>query len=224
MRAILFFAFVLAGPAFASPGAPAPSQASMASPGASPTEALADSPRFELGLSVGYAYGLGRETRDAPMPDLTFGTLPLTLDLNYALSGRLALGVYGGYGLMFPNGCPEGVSCSGRALHLGLRARYRFSEGGGIIPWASLGAGYERLSETDTYQGIMVDSAASGVELLRLEFGLSHPVSRGFAFGPYLSASFGEFLSRELAGTSTDISPRTPHFWVMAGLRSSFWL
>jgi hypothetical protein len=62
------------------------------------------------------------------------------------------------------------------------------------------------------------------VELVRLELGLSHPVSRGFALGPYLSGSFGEFLDRELAGTSTRIAPRTPHFWVMAGLRSSFWL
>lgn len=214
MRAILCFAVLFAAPVWAAPAALEPSEA----------PAQEEAPRFELGLAVGYAYGLGRETRDAPMPDLTFGTLPVTVDLNYAVSGRFAVGAYGGYGLMFPNGCPDTASCSGRALRLGLRARYRFSEGAGLTPWLSLGMGYERLTEQASTLGTTVESAVSGLELLRAELGVEQRVSRGFALGPYLGGALGEFLDRELAGNATRISPRALHFWVVAGLRTSFWL
>lgn len=180
--------------------------------------------RFELGVGVGYAYGLGHETGSALMGDLTFGTLPLLIDAGYNLSDHFALGAYAGYGPMFARACPDTVSCSGSSLRLGVRARYRFSESGNLVPWFALGAGYERLSQSDSYQGTTVDSGASGFELLRLELGAEHRVSSLFALGPFLSGSLAEFLTRDLAGSSNRIEDRALHFWVMAGLRGSFWL
>lgn len=189
-----------------------------------PAAAEATHGRFELGVGVGYAYGLGRETRDALMGDLTLGTLPLVVDAGFALSEHLAVGAYAGYGPMFAKGCPEAVSCSGRSLRLGLRLRYRFAAGASLVPWLAVGAGYERLSESDTYQDTTVDSAATGMELLRLELGAEHRISRSFALGPFVTGSLGQFFTRDFGGVTRSIDARAYHFWLMAGLRGSFWL
>lgn len=232
MRPVILLVFALssAAPARTSPtpppSPPPPPRPEIAAdlPADASAKAADSFARFELGLSASYAYGLGRETRDAMMPNLTFGTVPLVLDLGYALGKRFALGAYVGFGPMFPNGCPTEVSCSGSSLRLGLRARYRFGEGEGFIPWVSLGAGFERLTETARYQGSAVDSAVNGVELARAELGFDQRVSGLFSLGPFAGFSVGEFFSRELEGEQSRISPRLPHFWISAGLRGAFWL
>lgn len=231
MRPVILLALALASasPALADPASPpgpeaVPAAAPSAAPAAVPADPSPEVARFELGVSASYAYGLGRETRDAMMPDLTFGTVPLVLDVGYALGTRFALGAYLGFGPMFPNGCPTEVSCSGSSLRFGLRARYRFGEGDGFLPWVSLGAGFERLTETARYQDSSVDSAVNGLELVRAELGFDQKVSGRFSLGPFAGFSVGEFYSRELQGEGSGISPRLPHFWLSAGLRGAFWL
>lgn len=212
MRSPLLCSLLLALPALAEGTAPI-----QAPP------APVESPHVELGLSVGYAYGLGHETRDALMGDLTFGVVPIELSVSYLLGEHFALGAYGSWGPMFANSCPPSVSCHGSSLRFGLRARYRFGESANFTPWLALGSGYERLSQTDDYQGTEVDSGVSGFELLQLQLGAEHRVSSALAVGPFVTGSLGMFFTREFAGDASAIDGRTIHYWVAAGLRGSFW-
>jgi hypothetical protein len=156
------------------------------------------------------------------MGDLTFGTAPLVLDAAWVFNPHLALGAYVGWGPMFANNCPSAVSCSGSSLRFGLRARYQFSSGS-LSPWVALGSGFERLTETDSYQAMSLSSSLVGLELVRLELGVQHPVSSSLAIGPFVSGSVGRYLSSELEGRSNDLN-QAFHYWVAAGLRGAFTL
>lgn len=224
MRYAPLVTLLLAAPVLAGESAPQaelPGAAPAAVPSA-PSSGELSARSFEVGLSAQYAYGLGRETRSALMGDLTFGTVPLVLDASYLFGPHLALGAYVGWGPMFANGCQASVSCTGSSLRFGVRARYRFGENASLLPWVAVGAGFERLVESDSFQTTTVDSAVSGFELVRLELGAEHRVASSFALGPFVSGSVGRYTARELSGRAVDLGGQAFHYWVAGGLRGSF--
>jgi hypothetical protein len=175
-------------------------------------------PAIELGLRLGYAAPLGNGEQDTAMVNLTFGHIPLQLDLGYRFGPRWFAGAYAQYGQVFIKGCGADESCSGYDLRFGLQGQYHFAPAASFDPWLGLGAGYEVFHAAASASGGNLSTDSKGFELANLSGGASFKVSDSFALGPLASLTLGEYSK---VGDRA-IPDKAMHLWLFGGLRGVF--
>jgi len=183
--------------------------------------------RLDFGLRFGWAIPQAESVQGKDLAETVTGAIPVWLDVGYRIA-PLVVGLYAQYGYVIVSGCPSG-RCHSSDIRFGVQVRWHLGDRRSSDHWIGLGTGYEILSEeVDQFEG-----ALSGFEFINLQFGEDLPLGRGFALGPFFSASFGKFLLdsrpaevRRLAGSLTpgdeQIENASFHVWVVLGARLSF--
>jgi hypothetical protein len=183
--------------------------------------------RLDFGLRFGWAIPQAESVRGTDLAETVTGAIPVWLDVGYRLA-PLVIGLYAQYGYVIVSGCPTGP-CHSSDIRFGVQVRWHLGDRRSSDHWIGVGTGYEILSE----QVAEFKGALSGFEFLNLQFGEDLPLGRGFAMGPFFSASLGKFLLdsrpanvRSQAGSLTpgdeQIENTSFHVWVVLGARLSF--
>ncbi len=159
------------------------------------------------------------------MKDAMPSQIPLQFDAMYKFTPEWAAGVYlsYGFGQLSSNeadACDAaGVSCSMSSVRFGVQGTYTFTQASPtFVPWLGAGFGYEGVSEKVAMSGVSASQDTSGWEFLNLQVGGDWKLTPGFAMGPYVMYSIGQYSS--IGGTS--ISNTATHEWLNIGLRGKF--
>lgn len=181
-----------------------------------------DTRGFRLGLRAAFGLPVGQARVGRSLSDGIVGQGAFVFDLVYELTPRVHVGLYGQYGRLLTSDCPSETTCTGHDLRFGFQAHYHLIPRGPADPWFGLGFGYELLEETQVQGGTSELRSLQGVELIGIQAGLDLGYAKRFRFGPYLSASAGQF-TREVDSTGAHAlaEPET-HWWLMAGVRGLF--
>lgn len=204
--------------------------------------------QLEVGARVGYAAALGNAVASSGektgMKDYSLaGQIPLQLDVVGHLTRELSVGGYLGYGFgrvddAYMEEAAGGVricsliECTGSAWRAGVQGFYRFVDAGtAFLPWLGLSAGYESATTKASGRGVSMEVTLTGYEL-GLQAGGDFRVSDGFAVGPYVGLTFGQFNRAKLSATingqsasdSGSIDEKAWHEWLSFGLRGTFTL
>jgi hypothetical protein len=194
----------------------------------------ASSEGFSPGLRLAYGQPLGEVANGGDLEDFIKGALKAQLDLDYGLNPHFMLGVYLAMGGGFlPKATKRpcdtfGGDCGLMVIESGLQAAFRFLPDRLVDPWLGANLGLEWVRFKAEAMG-----AKSSIAYLGLVFGPTLGVDvqlNGFAFGPYFSPQFGEYMrgkvkvSSTLFGTSNDgkIENRAFHYWLNFGLRARY--
>jgi len=190
-------------------------------------DTVPDPYRLDFGLRFGWAIPQAESVRGTDLADTVTGAIPVWLDVGYRLA-PLVIGLYAQYAYVIVSGCPAD-RCHSSDIRFGVQVRWHLGDRRSSDHWIGIGTGYEILSEeVDQFEG-----ALSGFEFVNLQFGEDLPLGRGFAMGPFFSASLGKFLLdsrpvevRRQAGSLTpgdeQIENASFHVWVVLGARLSF--
>lgn len=195
------------------------------------TPAATDEAAFTLGARASAAFPMGSILSDPGngallIDELVAVSIPLQLDAGVTLRGRWFVGAYGQYAwnVLQVGGCSIGQSCSVTGLRVGVQATYAFRDDGG--PWAGLGTGWEWMFTSYSGASFSTRIDVSGWEYAIFQGGWDVRVAPGWAVGPYLSASIGEFTraTRATGGETVEssIPNRALHGWLQFGVRGSF--
>jgi hypothetical protein len=188
--------------------------------------ALADDPRFDASLGVGYAGAAGSLERLSRVSDTTFGLLPLDLAFGYAPRPGLVLVLGGGMAAAIPRLCAGAGDCIGslgRDFTVTASVRYRWPRLAIGMPQARLGMGYEVYVAELTDQGAHASRAYDGPVLLDGELGLRWRLGNRTTWGPYARGRVGTFTGARLetpAFLADGVHGRALHGWL--GLGASF--
>jgi hypothetical protein len=190
-------------------------------------DTVPDPYRLDFGLRFGWAIPQAESVRGVDLADTVTGAIPLWLEVGYRLP-PLVIGLYAQYGYVIVSGCATD-RCHSSDIRFGVQLRWHLGDRSSSDHWIGVGTGYEILSEqVDEFEG-----ALSGFEFINLQFGEDLALGRGFAMGPFFSASLGKFLLdsrpanvRSQAGSLTpgddEIENASFHVWIVLGARLSF--
>lgn len=201
---------------------------------------------FSAGLRLGVGLPLGKAGEDPfgaerDLKDLTPWRAPVWVDLGYALSGAVTIGVYAQAGVG-----GVGDSCIGDCdwsdIRAGAQAEWRFLPGAPVNPWLGVGLGWEWLSFRQLISGMVPDEMGNlvtatgrvsekfgGPELM-LHGGVDFQVEDALRVGPYASATVGQYLTDSFECTPPNglcppdgsIDGSALHSWVSVGLRGAY--
>jgi len=190
---------------------------------------------FSPGVRFSYAQPLGELVEEVDLDEAVARALKVQLDLDYGLSSAFAVGLYFalGGGFLPKSGQRQcdmlGADCGIMMIESGLQAAYRLLPDRMIDPWlgANLGLEWVRM-KTEAMGG-----AEGTFSYLGILFGPSLGVDvqmRGFAFGPYFSPQFGQYLRSKLKVDSQvfsesragKIDDRAFHYWMNFGVRARY--
>jgi hypothetical protein len=203
---------------------------------------------FELGARVGYGIPLGETDDGYDLSDGIAGMIPLQLDVGYRVTSALSLGGYLMYGFGFAGddisrSCDEvddfpgvSASCYTHDVRLGIQALYHFSPKKNLDPWLGVGLGYEWLTLGFELSGggeeVDMSVTGKGFEFINLQGGLDFTLTPGFALGPFLSFSVGQYSSSSSSCSGSlcegsdsgdgDIDDKALHHWLLLGIRGTF--
>ena len=203
------------------------------------TPALASESGPTLGLRAAYGMPFGSAGDGAEMADLTWGAVPIQLDLGYRFTERWGVGAYFSYGYVGVAsqakdalGAAGATDVGGHAeMRVGLQAIYRLVSGGKLVPWAGVGFGYEwtRYAAADVTTAQGDDELEVGLGGLEgsLQIGSDWQLAPSFSIGPYVSLHAGQYRAHlatvEAAGAANaPVGDRTLHAWTHFGLQGSF--
>jgi len=192
------------------------------------TSAMADEGGggLEAGLRLGYALPMGEAAKDSKMSDAFSGMIPVWVDVGYRIDPSLYAGLYAQYGLLSIKDCPDGADCSGSDIRFGVMGAYHLMPAESFDPWLGFGIGYEMTKVKFSAGGQDSSTTYKGLEFANLQLGGDYKVSDGFAIGPFLSFSLGQYSSAEveMAGVSAsgDITDKGMHQWLALGVRGAF--
>lgn len=181
-------------------------------------------PAFALRLA--YASSVGDAAQSLPMTDAMGGQVPLQVDALWRFDGPVSAGLYAswGPGQLNASACGGGADCSASDLRLGVEGQWAFAPVGAwrLLPWAGLGAGWERASSRRTRVGLETTWIYSGPEA-SLQGGLDWPLGGGFTLGPFLQLAVGRYgswtLDTSVDSASGDIADRAIHGSLHFGVR-----
>jgi opacity protein-like surface antigen len=187
------------------------------------------STNWQFAVRSGYALPFGKAT-SAAGDDLSAsfsGDVPLGLEVNYRLNPQVYLGGDFQYGFAslsdeMKRACPAGVSCSAHTVRFGVNAFYHLRPWQTIDPWAGIGMNFELGSFTASANGTSSDATIYGLEFLDAQLGFDYQASSTIAFGPFLSASLGQYSHIDSPESSGTISNTAMHGWFKFGLKLSF--
>ena len=114
----------------------------------------------------------------------------------------------------FVAGCPAVASCSGDVMRAGLEVLHRFTPGERGSTWAGAGLGWEGTRFAIGSRRTRLDA----LELLNLQLGREITLRRGTTLGPYLEATFAQYLEQD----GVPIAEKAPHLWLELGFRGAF--
>ncbi|HEY4187104.1 MAG TPA: hypothetical protein VGP07_18655 [Polyangia bacterium] len=188
---------------------------------------------IEVGLRTGYGIPLGHtgrtanDTTDDKLSGSIKGEIPLWLDLGYRIDPQIYVGLSFQYAFgLIPSGvCDAGVSCSVSDLRLDANFIYHLAARQSVDPWLGIGVGYEWLSLKASAQGQESNGTAGAFEFANLQAGADFEVAPGFALGPFVSFSLGEYQSISFSGVtsgSMDVVSKSLHEWLLFGVRGAF--
>jgi hypothetical protein len=197
-----------------------------ATPAAAAKQQAPDEDGILFGLRGGFGLPYGDLSRDAALKDLVQKKLPLWLEVGYRFNGHFHSTLYFELAPMSLAECPKGSACSAFDVRFGLLLQLHMAPRHWIDPWLGLGFGIEHLQATAPPTPGAPDAFQltwDGLEL-PVEAGLDLAVTDFLTFGPYASASAGQFTSasQRPPGGSTargSVQDRATHGWVQAGLR-----
>jgi hypothetical protein len=199
-----------------------------------PTKAPAAS-WLSVSLRTGYAMPMGwlragEPIRDTPanVEDMHTGMVPLWLDAQVWVARTLSVGpsVQAGWTYL-RGGCPEGLSCSGRVLRLGVGAEWHPLRGDELDPWLGLGTGYEWASQEFSLGEDRFAFGFRGLELANLQGGADWRMGKSpFQLGLFSTLTFGRYgqVNVEANGRKGEesIRDRATHAWLFVGARVRF--
>ena len=215
------------------------------SPGRAAAQAAELRPlRFEIGTRVGIAAPLGSvegTINGRSLSEDIAAAVPVTLSIGVRRREALFLGLAATYlptTAPAPPGGPLGQPCAWepcpfrgpvRAYRVNAEAQYQFLPGARVQPWIGLGAGAEWL---------FLSQSRYLAPFLALHGGGNYSVGPSFSIGPFVGASFGQFVhaynagaqpytgstfpSRPLPPRGREITDRTWHGWLEFGVRGVF--
>jgi hypothetical protein len=189
---------------------------------------------FSPGLRLAYGHPLGEVANGGELKDSIKGALKAQLDLDYGIDPHFALGLYLAMGGGFlpkrtKRFCDTfNADCGILVIESGLQAAFRFLPDRLIDPWLGANVGVEWVRTKTEAMG-----AKGSVALLGLIFGPTVGVDiqmHGFAFGPYFSPQFGEYMRAKVKVASTilgmtnsgKIDDRAFHYWLNFGIRARY--
>src|SRR5512133_934226 len=167
--------------------------------------------KLEVGLGTGYGIPMGDAKKDEKLADVYAGEVPVVLEVSYRFTHAISAGVSAGYGLGFVssfevNGRKAGEELESiSALRFGVQGEYEFAKVGPVVPFAAVRVGY--VSESLKLKDGGGTSKASGWEYLTLVGGADFEVAHGFAVGPFVSFSLGQYTNEQAAGGSSESIP-----------------
>ncbi len=194
----------------------------------------AASAQLFIGARLGYAFAGGDLYKDHSIRDSTNGMIPLQVDFGLQIAKAVALGVYGsaGYTVLskdMKDTCDAwAVDCSGVNVRLGAQATLHAPVGESKV-WGGALLGWEQQQYKMSNSSGKLEVAYRGVEF-GLQGGLDFPTSGSLRWGPFVSASIGEFQSSSVtwsglpAGALEPITDKATHRWLTVGLRGVFGL
>ncbi len=183
---------------------------------------------LKLGIATGYGNPMGDATKDNKLSDVYSGEVPLELELSYEFTHAISAGLYFGYGYgLLSSNDVNGFKASDEfdsisALRFGVQGEYEFGKVGPALPFAALRVGYVSESAKVAAGGT---EKTSGWEYFTLVGGADFEAGKGFAVGPFVSFSLGQYTSETPAGGSSESIPssdRALHEWLTIGVRGSY--
>jgi hypothetical protein len=206
--------------ASATPSAPSLAAASPAESG------------FSFGARLGFALPAGSfyGGTDTSVSTTVSAMVPIWLDAGYLINPHFYVGAYFQYGIIIPNDCATGASCSGSDVRIGLEAQYRILPEATIDPWIGAGFGYEFASGSAsgfTTAGVPATEGESlgGFEIVHVEAGADYKVLPNLNIGPVVAFSLGEYgsITGNLNGASESLSePGALHMWIFIMFRGQY--
>jgi hypothetical protein len=196
-----------------------------------PTELLPQS-RKGVAFDVGVGAGLGGAA-----------WIPVQVDVGYRIPAGFQLGAQVTYGPLFDPTCQVGIpaeSCRGNVLRVDLALKWVLVPRSRSGPWLGVSSGYEwaRLSGTD--DGNVASSNRRGLEFFTFQIGEDIRFANGWAVGPFLDVSFGDYSQSSATlwcnPGSYHPCPATTaagyyggedaggHFWLQAGIHGEYLL
>ncbi|MEO6418388.1 MAG: hypothetical protein ABIP39_03230, partial [Polyangiaceae bacterium] len=143
--------------------------------------------------------------------DGSSGAIPIIADLGWRIIPQLYIGAYGQFAPVLTKNnvnCPDGFDCAAQSWRFGVQVDYHFIPRSRFDPYVGLGSGYEILHSSATGNvpvptpGGAVSGFASahsidrGWEFANLSVGFDYRATDFFGFGPFVSASVGEYNVR----------------------------
>ncbi len=193
---------------------------------------FAASAQLFLGARLGYAFPSGDLYKNFSVKETTTGMIPVQVDFGLDVAKAVAVGVYGsaGYTLIggdFKTFCDAtpGLSCSGTNFRLGAQATLHAPVGESKV-WGGPLLGWEQQQFKMSGGGSSLEVAYRGIEA-GLQGGLDFAPAGSFRWGPFVSASVGQYQSSGVTGSGgvlTAIIDKAPHYWLTLGLRGVFGL
>jgi len=186
---------------------------------------------FSFGLRLGVAFPAGSVYSGESASQDISAMVPIWLDAGYLINPNIYVGAYFQYGVIVPNNCATGVSCSGSDIRIGLEGQYRFLPDGRFDPWAGFGFGYEIANgsdsgfNTNTGAPETVGVSLSGFEFFHVEAGADYKALPNLNIGPLLALSLGEFgnVSGSVNGASESLNePSALHLWIFVMVRGQY--
>lgn len=172
-----------------------------------------------LSLRTGWAIPIGNIVGNVKMTEFFDGFVPVQLDLDFAVSEGVRLGLYGSYGFASVV-CNPAISCSGRDIRVGAQALFALSDAS-FGPWLGVGAGFEHARYEDTthpYPGVnyVARSDLNGWEAT-VQGGAAWDLGQRWKVGPYLLLGAGRYEG----GDISDSADKAVHAWLQVGIRGS---
>ena len=184
---------------------------------------------LQLGLRLGFGFPLGEAQGSSSMSDSFLGQVPIQFDIGYKFSPKFVFGAYVQYGFVIwknasnpgDPGCPDGSSCSGGDVRLGVEGLYTFAPEASTRGWIGVGAGYEFFNgKVDDFS-----SQLRGWEYVNLQGGVDFATSPTAAIGPFAMFtvdSFDHFSVETPAGTNDgSVFNTSNHEWLIIGIRGT---
>ncbi len=168
-------------------------------------------PGLQFGLRTGVIEGTGVVYSGLNLRDASSAAIPIIADLGWRIIPQLYVGAYGQFAAVITKNnvnCPDGFDCAAQDWRFGIGADFHFLPSSRFDPYVGLSSGYEILHSSATgnvpiptplgsVNGFVSGHAIDrGWEFANLSVGFDYRAADFFGFGPFLSASIGEYNVR----------------------------
>jgi hypothetical protein len=148
---------------------------------------------IDLGLRAAAELPAGEIERGTNASDLTYGALPIALDLGLRLSPLVTVALYGSVAPTIPKLCATTSDCEnsvGRDFELAALARFALPRVRFVMPFAEVGPGYFWSARVLESSGVSSTRSFEG-PLVRLAIVPTVALSKRFTLGIVLGARLG---------------------------------
>lgn len=176
---------------------------------------------FEIGVSTGYAQGVGKLGGNmGSLEDVSGAGGLVGLDLNYRITPHMSVGAYGTFS-RYQRGDDLATDTDVFGVSAGLQGAWHFRPARSVDPWVSLGGGWKGLWLDPTGGEA---SSLQGLDLARLQLGIDYRVSDDVAIAPVIGGSLSTFISQDSPMTNdlTEIDNKEVAFTGFAGIAGRF--